>query len=69
MIVLCRGSSLGAEGFIVGTGYVTFSVCVALLTFAVPRMRNKYLRHIFSYTLVLGSAYVAVQLFAVSASP
>jgi len=62
---LGRGSSLGAEGFIIGTGYVAFSLAIALQTYAVPRIRNKIARTAVSYVLAIGAGYMAMQLFMV----
>mmetsp|Transcript_4966 Transcript_4966/g.8649 ORF Transcript_4966/g.8649 Transcript_4966/m.8649 type:complete len:340 (+) Transcript_4966:53-1072(+) len=58
-----RGNQLGAEGFIMGSGYILFSANIALLTYAVPRVGNKFMRNLLSYVLVAGAGYMAVLLF------
>mmetsp|Transcript_31696 Transcript_31696/g.70465 ORF Transcript_31696/g.70465 Transcript_31696/m.70465 type:complete len:344 (+) Transcript_31696:1411-2442(+) len=62
LFINSRQAQLGAEGFIMGTGYLIFSGAIALLTFAVPKVRNDGLRRILAYGLAILSAYAAVQL-------
>lgn len=61
----CRGSQLGAEGLIIGSGYVAFSACIALLMYAVPRARSKATRTVLGYGLVIAAAYLSSRLFSV----
>lgn len=60
-----RSGQLGAEGFIVGTGYIIFSACIAMLTFAAPRVRNKVARQWVSLVLVAGAGYMAMRIYLV----
>lgn len=63
-----RGGQLGAEGFIVGSGYILFSCAVSLLTFAVPRVRSKHVRNFASYVLVMASGYMVLKIYSVFVS-
>jgi hypothetical protein len=63
---LHRSGQLGAEGFIVGSGYVLFSLSIALFTHGVPNVKNTYLRTTLSYTLVAVSGFLAWQIWLVS---
>lgn len=49
--IASKNSQLGAEGFVMGTAYLTFSTCIALVTYIVPHMSNKTVRQ--SLTLLL----------------
>ncbi len=50
-----------------GTGYVIFSSCVAMLTFAAPRVRNKVARQWVSLVLMAGAGYTAMRIYSVRA--
>jgi hypothetical protein len=63
-----RGMQLGAEGFIVGTGYLLFSALIALLTYGVPRLRSGALRSTTSYGLAAAAVYVLLNLAQVCAA-
>ena len=48
-----------------GTGYVLFSMAIALLTYGVPQVKRPLLRGSLSYVLVLLAGFVALQLWQV----
>eukprot|EP00200_Dunaliella_tertiolecta_P004164 CAMPEP_0202341696 /NCGR_PEP_ID=MMETSP1126-20121109/2576_1 /ASSEMBLY_ACC=CAM_ASM_000457 /TAXON_ID=3047 /ORGANISM="Dunaliella tertiolecta, Strain CCMP1320" /LENGTH=343 /DNA_ID=CAMNT_0048932541 /DNA_START=87 /DNA_END=1118 /DNA_ORIENTATION=+ len=63
-----RSGQLGAEGFIVGSGYVLFSLSVALLTHGMPHVKNSVIRGSLSYILVALAGFLAVQIWQVYTS-
>lgn len=58
-----RQAQLGAEGFILGSTYLGFSACVALLTYAVPRISSPQARQGIGYGLVILAAYSVFKTF------
>ena len=63
----CSSGQLGAEGFIVGGGYVIFSLAVALFTHGVPSVKNGFTRGGVSFMLLALAAFVAQKVWQVSA--
>ncbi|GFH22836.1 uncharacterized protein HaLaN_20356, partial [Haematococcus lacustris] len=57
-----RQAQYGAEGFIIGAGYVAFSLAVSLLTYGVPRVKSFYLRQVLSCALVAAAGFIVMKL-------
>jgi len=49
----------------VGSGYVLFSLAVALFTHGVPNVKNPYVRGLLSYVLVLLAGFLAFEIWQV----
>lgn len=63
-----RSGQLGAEGFIVGSGYVLFSMSVALFTHGAPKMKNSITRGAVSFLLVAVAGFLAWHIWLVYTS-
>lgn len=63
-----RSGQLGAEGFIVGSGYVLFSLSIALFAHGAPKVKHPITRSSVAFLLVGVSAFLAYQIWMVYGS-